>query len=318
MYPVPENPNQGIFVKEQIDAINKVEPINYDVYLIQGLAGFRSLKPYAQSLYRIPNMIEKNNYDLVHIHYGLSGLFRLFREQNILCVMTLHGGDIQIEQGKKVQVALTKRILKHCDVAITLNDRMDSIAKNYIKETQIIPCGINEDLFMACDRKKVLGNSVNILFPSSRQRYVKDFPLFESTCNVLRSKYNLKVNEFYLENLSRVQVAELYKDMDLMLMTSISEGSPQVVKEAMATNLPVVSTNVGDVSVLLNNVTDSYVASSREPEELASKCYSSLYHKTDKGMKPSEKIKYLGLGNTTIAKRVLRLYHNLTNTPPIS
>lgn len=54
--------------------------------------------------------------------------------------------------------------------------------------------------------------------------------------------------------MSRIEVATLYQNADLMIMTSISEGSPQVVKEAMACNLPVISTNVGDVAHLLENV----------------------------------------------------------------
>jgi len=312
MYPVAGNPNQGIFVKEQVDAINRVEPIQYDVFLIQGKAGLGSVGPYLKSIYEIPRVIRQKHYDLVHIHYGLSGLYSLFSHVDIPCVITLHGGDIQIEQGKKVQVALTKHILRHCDLAITLNSKMDAIVSKYIGNTQIIPCGINEDLFKPCEREDPSRQKqVNILFPSSRQRYVKDFPLYESACNIIRNKYNVNVKEYYLEHLSREEVAKLYQSMDLMLMTSISEGSPQVVKEAMATDLPVVSTNVGDVSVLLEGVQNSYVANSRAPQELADLCIKSLFEKQDYILSPSMKIKKMGLDNTSVAKRILSKYHEL-------
>jgi glycosyltransferase involved in cell wall biosynthesis len=46
---------------------------------------------------------------------------------------------------------------------------------------------------------------------------------------------------------------------DCLLHTSASEGSPNVVKEALACNLPVVATPAGDIRDLLSGVTDSYV-----------------------------------------------------------
>lgn len=304
MYPNQNDPNYGIFVKEQIDAIEHIATVEKLVYVIDGQKGFDE---YVKSIFKIRRIIQNGNFDLVHIHYGLSGLFLLPGRINVPVVMTLHGGDIQAEQGKTIQVALTKRILKKCDFAITLNDRMDEIARSFIHHTEIVPCSVNTSLFRELDKHNK-SNSVHILFPSARSRVVKDFPLFEKTCELLRQQYKLDVKEYYLENLSRNQVAKLFNKMDVLLMTSVSEGSPQVVKEAMACNLPVVSTNVGDVSVLLDGVKDSYIAESREPKELSDLVYKSLSKGKD-GISPRDKIMQLEVDDDSIARRILAIYH---------
>lgn len=307
MYPNKDDPNYGIFVKEQIDAIEHIKNIEKFVYVIDGEKGFGE---YVKSIYNIRRVIRNGKFDLVHIHYGLSGLFLLRGRINIPVLMTLHGGDILAEQGKTVQVALTKRILKKCDFAITLNDRMDEIARSLIHHTEIVPCSVNTSFFKDLNKKNDKSKSVRILFPSARSRFVKDFPLFEKTCELLRQQYKLNVKEYYLENLSRNQVAELFNQMDVLLMTSISEGSPQVVKEAMACNLPVVSTNVGDVSVLLDGVKDSYVAKSRNEKELAELVFKSLKENKE-GISPREKILKMKLDDESIANRVISIYQNL-------
>ena len=43
-------------------------------------------------------------------------------------------------------------------------------------------------------------------------------------------------------------------------MTSKSEGSPQIVKEALACNLPIVSTNTGDASVRLKSAKNCFIS----------------------------------------------------------
>lgn len=56
---------------------------------------------------------------------------------------------------------------------------------------------------------------------------------------------------------------------DAFLMTSFTEGSPQVVKEALACGCPIVSVDVGDVKERTDGVEGCFVAQSRKPDELA-------------------------------------------------
>ena len=93
-------------------------------------------------------------------------------------------------------------------------------------------------------------------------------------------------------------------------MTSLWEGSPNTVKEAMACNMPVVSTKAGDVDLLLNNVKKSFVCSF-DPSEIAEKI--KLVTKDKERSNGREKIIKMGLDSETVALRILKLYKILSD-----
>ncbi len=72
-----------------------------------------------------------------------------------------------------------------------------------------------------------------------------------------------------LQHYTRTEVNWLMCAADCLLLTSRSEGSPQVVKEAMACGCPIVSVDVGDVRERVEGIEGCYVAKSRTPQELA-------------------------------------------------
>ena len=83
---------------------------------------------------------------------------------------------------------------------------------------------------------------------------MKNYPLFRKVLSELDSRYGIRTREVVLDGKTRKETAQMMRDADLLLLTSRSEGSPQVVKEALSANLPVVSTRVGDVETLLDGV----------------------------------------------------------------
>lgn len=309
MFPYEGNEAYGVFVKEQIDAINQHHRIDYDLFVIRG---WENKLNYFKSIFAIRNQIRLGNYDFIHIHFGLSGLFLLFYQPPIPVVLTLHGSDIQSGQKKYLQI-ITKWVLRKASKIIVVNSNMVNIVKNITTNVEIIPCSVNMQLFCPNDNLEKKSDSdkvYNIIFPSSRKRYIKNYPLFEKVCSILRDKNKLKIRCHYLEGMSRLEVANLYKKSDLMILTSISEGSPQVVKEAMACNLSVVSTNVGDVKVLLDGVRSCYVSEEFDALQLANLSYTSLTQ-VNNGFSPREKIIQLGLDDETIARKIFKLYEQL-------
>jgi glycosyltransferase involved in cell wall biosynthesis len=93
----------------------------------------------------------------------------------------------------------------------------------------------------------------------------------------------------------------------VVLLSSFHEGSPNVIKEAMACNVPIVATNVGDVKYIIGK-TDGCHICSYEVDDVSKKIQLALeYNKRTNGRK---RIIELGLESKTIARRIVEVYKN--------
>ena len=100
---------------------------------------------------------------------------------------------------------------------------------------------------------------------------------------------------------------------DCVLLTSFSEGSPQFIKEAMACNCPIVTTNIGDVNWVLGN-TDGCYLTSFEPEDVAEKIKLAIeFRETHRHTRGRERIIELGLDSIPVAKRIIEVYEKVVN-----
>jgi glycosyltransferase involved in cell wall biosynthesis len=90
---------------------------------------------------------------------------------------------------------------------------------------------------------------------------------------------------------------------DCLVLASSSEGSPNVVKEALMCNLPVISTRVGDVESLLAGVTPSYIVRD-EPEAIAQAVIDCIRL----GARSNGREVAANLASEIVARQVLRFY----------
>lgn len=311
MYPTAERPAYGIFVSEQVEALRASgADVEVDVHYINPAADGKSA--YLKSMSAVHERIERGGYNLVHVHYGLSGLFLLHPRKKVTVpvVVTLHGGDIQPEQGKGMQVALTRRILKKADCAIALNERMARMAGDYCRRVETIPCAVDTTLFSPpMDGREALRDKqkLTIIFPSAHSRTVKNYPLFQRVVAEIERTRGVEVEEIELDGMSRHDIAWAMGRADLLLLTSISEGSPQVVKEAMAENLPVVSTAVGDVATLFEGVGNCVCGTDTELAQLVCNVIDGKVS----GMSGRDKIMQAGLDTAATTQKILELYKSL-------
>ena len=67
---------------------------------------------------------------------------------------------------------------------------------------------------------------------------------------------------------AKVEVKEYLSKADIFVFTSLSEGFPNVVIEAMDAGLPVISTPAGDVPVIVKDGVSGYIIDYNAPEQL--------------------------------------------------
>jgi glycosyltransferase involved in cell wall biosynthesis len=139
----------------------------------------------------------------------------------------------------------------------------------------VIPNGVDTQLFQPlpasraradlgwCDDRRYL------LFPGNPDNPRKGYELAERVVAAAQARTAERLELVSLWHVPPQQVPLYMNACDAMLMTSWSEGSPNVVKEAMSCDLPVVSVAVGDTAELLTGV-EGYAICPREPEVLAS------------------------------------------------
>ena len=307
MYPDTDRPYYGIFIKEQIEAIRKqVGNFNYSISVIHGYRGYWE---YLKSIAVINYKIFKYRPDVIHVHYGLSGLFLLanpFVGNRIM--VTLHGGDIQPAQRKKIQNILTAWVIRRSNIVVVLNEHMREIVSHLGAKIYTIKCGVNLEFF-SCKREKRSTRKAVVVFPSNINRPEKNYALFCSVIKKLSKEYNRKMVTKVIDGMTRNEVKDILCSSHCLLMTSISEGSPQIVKEAMACNLPIVTVDVGDVKELMKGVENCYISNEYSAAELA-----VLVQRVLNGVQKTNGRQALirrSLDNKVIARKIYRLYERI-------
>ena len=246
------------FIIEQVESLKKID-IHIEYFLIKG----KGWTGYLKSLSKLKKKIKNKKFNLIHAHYGLSGLLATL-QRRIPVIITFHGSDININKNYKWSFIASRLSSKN----IFVHKDQPKKLKVMLNEKDIIPCGINLKIFQPKDkvalRKKLNWdqNKVYILFSSSFDKPVKNVNLaYKSTQNIKNSEL------IELKNYTKIELSNLMNAADLLLVTSFSETGPLIVKEAIACNCPVVSTDVGDVKEIIVKRKNSFVTS-YNPKEI--------------------------------------------------
>jgi teichuronic acid biosynthesis glycosyltransferase TuaC len=185
------------------------------------------------------------------------------------------------------------------------------------RPTIVLPTGVDLRLFKPMDRtearRRLKYNSDEriVLFNASRNPEVKD-PALASAAVAIASRTVENVRLVVLDGTARPEDVPVYMNAaDVLLLTSRTEGSPTVVQEAMACNLPVVSVDVGDVRERLQGVQRCAVVSVREPALLAAELVRIL--KDPQRSDGRTHAATLGIG--IIAARLVAFYRAVGRVP---
>jgi teichuronic acid biosynthesis glycosyltransferase TuaC len=292
--------SQYTFVKEQSDALNSLN-VSTDFYGIKGHGFFGYIKNLRQVLLKIREFEP----DIIHAHYGLSGLLaNLQRKIPVVC--TYHGSDIN-----------NSSIFLLSTLSIKLSKHNIFVSRKMLQKVKVpgnfsvIPCGVDMDIFYPIDKleaRNKLGLDIHerlVLFSSSFSNQVKNYPLARAAINLLE-----EVRLLELKNLTRQEVCLMLNACDVALMTSLTEGSPMFIKEAMACCCPIVSVDVADVKEIISDTEYCFITSYNH-SEIAEKIAHIM--KLNLRTNGKERLLKLGLSNEIIGEKLLNIYNQLVN-----
>jgi teichuronic acid biosynthesis glycosyltransferase TuaC len=260
MYPHAGNAGSGAFVEQQVEHLRALG------HLVDVLhfPGYRSRLEYFKAAVEVSRRTRREHYDVVHAHYGVTGLTALFRN-GIPLVVSLHGSDALVGWH---QPLISRIVCRLADATIVASRK---IAERIPGE--VIPCGVDLSVFEpkpkaeARHRLKLKSERKYILFPFNPGRGIKRFDLAsEAVARLAREGVDIE-----LLTVSKIPNADMpwyYSASDAMILCSDSEGSSTAVKEALACNLPVVSADVGDVKEIVRGIAGVEVVE-RNAESLA-------------------------------------------------
>ena len=244
-----KNGKYAPFITEQVTAIEK-QGVECRFFGVEGKGTFGYLR-HIPKLYRA---IRAFRPDIIHAHYGLCGLLANY-QRKVPVVTTYHGSDIN---DPKI-LRLSRHSIRLSKFNIFVSQRNIDIARPR-KNFALIPCGINLDDYPMIDKVEArtrmgLDSSQKyILFAGAFDNSVKNASLAKAVMTHFPDAELLE-----LKGYTRESVAALMQAVDALLMTSHTEGSPQVIKEAMACGCPIVSVDVGDVKTRLAGIEGCFI-----------------------------------------------------------
>ena len=310
MWPSAERPHWGAFVRSQADSLAALGCEN----TLYEIRGYRSSMEYFRAMSAIPQAARACGAELVHAHYGLSGAAAA--RVRLPLVVSFCGDDLLGRPDAHGRLTFKSRALlpvshhaaRRADAVIVKSDEMRRAIPG-IAGVDVIPNGVDLARFAPEPRasaRAALGwrdAGHVLLFAADPDEVRKNWPLADAT----RAALNARGLDVRLEAVHGRPQADMVRAMnaaDVLLLPSFHEGSPNVVKEAMAVGLPVVAAPVGDCAERLRNVSPSWVVE-RTVEAFANAAAAVLAdQRRSNGREAIERT----LSLAAVAKRVLGVY----------
>jgi glycosyltransferase involved in cell wall biosynthesis len=274
-----------------------------DLFFIRG----RGLTGYLASVPGIRREIKRGSYDIVHAHYSLSA-FAVSIAGSHRMVVSLAGSDVM---GNLLLLPVTRLFCRfRWKKVIVKTEEMKARLK--CNGVTVIPNGVDLKLFAPAPKKearKVLGlpDKKIVLFAADPSRVEKNFPLAQEAVWLMRRDDSMLLP---VHGVPHNRMPLYYCASDVLLLTSLWEGSVNSVKEAMACNLPVVSTDVGDVRINTSGL-DGYYITVPDATAIAEKLNEAVDLKVT--LKARERITELKLDSASVARRLIEIYNSVNS-----
>jgi len=321
MYPTAKHPMLGIFVAEQVASLRR-RGLDVDVLFVNGKE--EGKLAYVRGFGRVRKAVAARPYDLIHAHYVFSGMMALgqtlmrFSRSRVPMVLTQHG----IETQRGWTAPLCRWTSRRMDRTIATSDRVEAALG--LPGVDVAPCGVDTELFRpmpAADARAALGlpqEAKLVLFVGMR-RPEKRLDLAEAAVAEVQARQAQgapgqttfpgiaqDVRLVVAHNEPHDRIPLYMNACDVLILASDGEGSPMVIKEAMACSLPIVSVDVGDVATVIGGTDGCYVVA-REVPALADALTSALRF----GRRTEGRAAIMPLSLDAIAARIEDIYRDV-------
>jgi len=295
MYPTKEKPALGAFVASQVTSLRKLG-LHCDVLFIDmGKSKMELLK----SIGRVRCALSSGQYDLIHAHFGYNGIPASLQKK-VPFVISFCGTDLNHSKHRPI----SRWVAKRADASIV---KSESLHKLLNHPAHIIPNGVDLDRFKPAskmdarsqlnldhNKKYVLFVSTDLSRPEKRYELAKE-AVAQAGCELLT-----------MSKCTPAEAPPYFHAADALILTSTYEGSPNTIKEALACNLPIVSTDVGDVRTHIQNVHNCQIC-----PDTATDLANGLRTVLADGKPSDGRDKIAHLSTDHIAKQILQLYQQI-------
>src|SRR3989441_10799089 len=301
------------FISRQVDFL-RAAGVDLDVFRFRG--GGRAIR-YAAAWLDVRHRQRRERYDLVHAQFGQSGLLALPKQLPL--VVTFRGDDLEgvlnnttghLTARGRLLPLLSRAVARQADATIVVSAHL----KNFLHrqaQPHVIPSGLDLERFR--------------LIPQAEARRHLGLPaegrlvLFVCSPTSSRKRYDLARRAVEIVKRSRPaelvlgwavphdQIPYFMNACDALVFTSRQEGSPNVVKEALACNLPVVSVAIGDVPERLRGLAGGEVCAHDRPETIA----AALARVLRPGERVARRERMRELDERIITARVIAVYRSV-------
>jgi len=315
-WPTAGQPRTTHFIKRQADFL-RAAGVDVDVFHFKGRKNpFNYLRAWIET----QRKLARQDYDLVHAQFGQSGLLAL--PKRFPLVVTFRGNDLLGIVGDRngrytylgrIAQKASRLVASSADRVIVVSEEMKSYLPSSVS-AQVIPSGIDFDLFRCLpqdEARRTLGLPLDerlVLFVGRPSETRKRFDISERAVEILNQSLPSKLIVAW--GVDHTDIPIYMNACDVLVFTSMLEGSPNVVKEALACNLPVVSVPVGDVALRIGGIEGCELCADDCPETVA----AALELVLRRGQRIAGRDKVTNLDEKIITRQVIGVYQSILAT----
>jgi glycosyltransferase involved in cell wall biosynthesis len=247
MLPDTAHPERGTFVRDQVADLRRLPELDIELYEFP--PGRRALARAAMDLrrrYGGPSTLSRRPsrapYDVVHAHYGLTAWPALAVPARVRA-LTVHGNDMRHPRTRMITGAVLSQIDLLAAVSSSLAKELPSRAAR--ARAQVLPCGVDLERFHPIPRAQARAElgldpaKPYLLFAADPARAIKGYDL------ALALAREIDVELLVLGGVDPARAPLWFNAVNAVLMPSGHEGFGLAVLEALACDVPVLTTPVG-------------------------------------------------------------------------